>query len=318
MYGQADPPQCWSVHAELTISHPTAKDPDNLPQIHTAQTENSVHMTCSWSPATQKSPPFSSSHTPPPDTISPESDTAKLCNFQRGNIYFTSTPPKRSSNFIENHLNVSYGREESSKYLGPCLTPKCSIPSYSGQCRSTCNIILSDDVNDTNNSVEIAHGHTKCRRTQSLRCQMLNPHVHGKGIFYGCGDPWCHHLHSGGDLSNTGIVPPVMKINENRLGEEAFINSSKASNFAQFDEHVGTHFLREIKTRDVSVQTSEMIDKSTSPFLKVDHDNNRHFGTSMEVMSRPTEEIFQKPHWAFSIKSDKHGYVQVRLYFKEN
>ncbi|XP_047114395.1 serine/threonine-protein kinase N isoform X5 [Schistocerca piceifrons] len=103
--------QEWSVHAEVTFSHGA--------QTPTAQLSGSnVSMDCSW----QK-----------PTTTSSASTTLRPCyGFQRGNILFTTTPPRSSQHDV------------SRQYSGGSQSAKASQHPYDRRCKSTCSIVLAN------------------------------------------------------------------------------------------------------------------------------------------------------------------------------
>ncbi|XP_049960828.1 uncharacterized protein LOC126481252 [Schistocerca serialis cubense] len=103
--------QEWSVHAEVTFSHGA--------QTPTAQLSGSnVSMDCSW----QK-----------PTTTSSASTTLRPCyGFQRGNILFTTTPPRSSQHDV---IRQSSGGSQSAK---------ASQHPYDRRCKSTCSIVLAN------------------------------------------------------------------------------------------------------------------------------------------------------------------------------
>ncbi|XP_044270962.1 uncharacterized protein LOC123015327 [Tribolium madens] len=258
MFGKPDPQQQWSVHAEFTISHPRS-DPDNLPQAHTEQADNGVRMTYTW---TSQANTWSA----PPSTSSDK------YGFQKGNLLFTSTPPRRvhDSGYGSDLLSPnSYQRQQ----------------PYNRKCRSTCNIVLSTNI-DENRTEETESVHTQCGRTQSLRCQTPTLRCDRKDNFYGCGDPWCHHYE---DFS--GRFSPVLETCEDSPSTKDCDNR-----------------------RDACVQTFEMIDKCTSPIVKMgrlkkyaeyeDRKEKREKKKYGAGSRRRTEPIFQRSQSPSSITPD--------------
>ncbi|XP_045462261.1 uncharacterized protein LOC123672268 isoform X2 [Harmonia axyridis] len=248
MYGRSETPGQWSVYAEFTISHPGSGDPDNVPRTRTEQNDNSVRMTYSWN--------SQNNHTTgaawvPSETASTYSDNRPEASygFQKGNLLFTSTPPpRRPSNLpAGSRLNP----QESSGYGSNLLSPSSISSGQNTKCRSTCNITLGNQYP--------CHHH--CGRTQSLRCQTPSSRSDLKNAYYGCGDPWCHHLRTGDDVSMGGRCSPVQE-----ACEDCSSLNGRSTNKA------ATRSLsRELDGRkDVSVQTFEMVDKCTSPFLRED------------------------------------------------
>lgn len=285
MFGKADPQQQWSVHAEFTISHPRS-DPENLPQAHTEQADNGVRMTYTWT-SSQGSNAWSA----PPST---SSDGAPKYGFQKGNLLFTSTPPRRVH-------DSGYG----SDLLSP-NSYRRPVQPYNRKCRSTCNIVLSTNIQDENRTEDAAESvHTQCGRTQSLRCQTPTLRCERKDNFYGCGDPWCHHYE---DFS--GRFSPVMETCEDCPSGQA---STKT--FSTIP--------RECESRkDACVQTFEMIDKCTSPFVKMgkikyaeyedrkDKREKKKYGSGSR---RRTEPIFQRSQSPSSITPDSLDGSKVRV-----
>ncbi|RZC39389.1 HR1 domain containing protein [Asbolus verrucosus] len=328
MYGKTDPQQQWSVHAEFTISHPRVADTEHTPQTHTEQGDNGVRMTYTYtSQANQNA--WSSRSTPPPSgstsNRSTHSDTSKSYGFQKGNLLFTSTPPRRSYNFPETSTNSNRLGVQDSGYgsdllspnsFGSCLLPRRPTQPYNRKCRSTCNIVLSTNVQDENRTEDKADSvHTQCGRTQSLRCQTPTLRCDRKDNFYGCGDPWCHHLHYGDDFSCTGRFSPVLETCEDCPSGQASTKASRTNTFSTTRcEHARASLPPESDNRkDACVQTFEMIDKCTSPFVKMgsfkydarqdkkDKILKKKYGSNSR---RKTEPICQRSHSPSSITPD--------------
>ncbi|XP_066250544.1 uncharacterized protein [Euwallacea similis] len=267
------PPTHFSVHAEFTISHPGADDPRNRPCTSTERDETTggVRMTYSWGPRTQSedqpkiwptsvsnsnksiysdtAPSSTATLTPPrsiPPTITPPSamfDTDYTRGFQKGNMFFTSTPPPadipKDSKVVKPiraivHDSSGYG----SDLLSPNSQKSRAMPNvFDRKCRSTCNITLST------NAQKDASSQGQCARTQSLRCQTPSSSTQRHiSRYYGCGDPWCHHLTQDECQASWNISP---------VPEEPCVPPAPSTT-----------------KKDVSVQTFEMVDKCTSPFMR--------------------------------------------------
>ncbi|XP_050515219.1 vitellogenin-1 [Diabrotica virgifera virgifera] len=254
MYSTPDPPQQWSVHAEFTINHPGAGNPQNPPKTGAIQDESGVRMLYSW---TSNDPPSGKPSSNVARSESGSSNPEKLYGFQKGNLFFTSTPPPKPGGLLNVPVHDSaYGSELFSP--GSCVGSNCH--PFNRKCRSTCNIILSSNAK---RKESIPSG-TASHRTQSLRCQTPSACCEQKGDnFYGCGDPWCHHLQYSDDFSSVRRVSPVREICEDITNEgQGNCNELGCAICAQ-----ETDPKRSIK-RDVSVQTYEMVSKCTSPMLK--------------------------------------------------
>lgn len=286
-------PQQWSVHAEFTISHPGVSDPRNPPRTGTLYDEKGVRMLYTWSanennvnntswmtPNVNRSP-WSAVVNCPSNFPSPRSETDRLYGFQKGNLFFTSVPPTRqpfvtvdnssnrftadSCNRSSSGINVGSSNRlnvNDSGYGSGLFSPKInSDTSYSRKCRSTCSIVLS---NDSRTSSQRSH----CGRTQSLRCQTPSACSDSKNnSFYGCGDPWCHHLHYGDDYSIARHISPVKEMCE----DNAVINCTCAVCNPDCAPKQYIPDQQSAVKRDVSVQTLEMVNKCTSPMLKIDN-----------------------------------------------
>lgn len=300
-------PQQWSVHAELTISHPGASDPRNPPRTGTVLDEKGVRMLYSWTAnesitiptnipwtsSVNRSPtPWSATVTPsyPTNALSPRSQPEhdRLFGFQKGNLFFTSEPPRRnplinanidnrlaSSAYNQNRLGLNVGSNNrlgmgsnnrlavnDSGYFSGMFSPnvaegKNDDPAYARKCRSTCSIVLSNDP-------KTSQSRSQCGRTQSLRCQTPSACNDGKSdTFYGCGDPWCHHLHYGDDFSTVRRISPVKEVCED-------ITVSNCTCPVCDPEYNKQYYQQKAVKRDVSVQTLEMVNKCTSPLLKME------------------------------------------------
>ncbi|VEN54825.1 unnamed protein product [Callosobruchus maculatus] len=175
--------------------------------------------------------------------------------FQRGNICFTSTPPRRCTDRLLGVPDSDYGSDLTSPASAVSSSPSRAGHPYNRKCRSTCNIVLSANVHHELDPQQQRGGGSTCGRTQSLRCQTPTLCCDRKSdTFYGCGDPWCHHLRYGDEFSCRKISP---------VREEVICEDSK--------EDCGS-CVRDFGPlkRDVSVQTYDMVNKCTSPLLKME------------------------------------------------
>lgn len=271
MYPRPEQPQQWSVHAEFTISHDGMPEATVQPQAHTEQDENGVRMVYSWTSQPMGGGAWGTSSntssqcgvsTPPQQregTTSTEQPTEKHIlggyGFQRGNMLFTSTPPQRK--VVPEPINKLGVNVLDSGYGSDLLSPNSNastimrrLSQYNRKCTSTCSIVLSTAYNE---NVKDADG-TTCSRTQSLRCQTPTSQIkERRDSLYGCGDPWCHHTQLNDDFCKA--FPPVYE-------NEEYKKPSRASTY--------TPGVRPSPLRDACVQTFEMVDKCTSPFLKTD------------------------------------------------
>lgn len=255
------PPQQWSVHAEFTISHPGAGDPKNPPKTGTVQDDKGIRMLYSWSPNEGGVPQPISSNTANPRPY-PFEDGNRLYGFQRGNIFFTSTPPRRLPNTNPGHRSISdsgYGSDLLSPNSQGGSLPRRIVDPYHRKCRSTCNIILTNSGNEQNVPSKTDPRST-CGRTQSLRCQTPSACSEGKSDgFYGCGDPWCHHLQYNDELAASRRISPVQEVCEEvRPDCTCAVCDPDYRNYGQ------------TLKRDVSVQTYDMVNKCTSPMMKIE------------------------------------------------
>ncbi|KAG5885035.1 hypothetical protein JTB14_018631 [Gonioctena quinquepunctata] len=252
MYSTPEHPQHWSVHAEFTITHPGAGNPSNPARTNTVQDDKGVRMLYSWSGDNPRA--WSNN---PSEAGSYRSGGDKQYAFQRGNLLFTSTPPAKATHPGAGPvLDSGYG----SDLLSPSSLASSALPkTFNRKCRSTCNIILSK--NRAERSEASGAGRSHCGRTQSLRCQTPSACCDIRGDnFYGCGDPWCHHLHYNDEFSATRRVSPVREVCE---------EFNDASHHEDCVCEVGREVSNRAVKRDVSVQTFEMVNKCTSPLLKM-------------------------------------------------
>ncbi|KAI4471262.1 hypothetical protein MML48_1g10246 [Holotrichia oblita] len=217
MYGgRPDQQQQWTVHAEFTIKHDGMEDPSTLPKTHTERDENGVRMVYSW---TSQPPATSTTNTNDSHSFRTDRSTTSSGSdvkdpqlpygFQRGNLVFTSTPPKRHP--FPNTDPPSKGLD-SSGYGSELLSPNSGglpyrpIQPYNRRCRSTCSIVLSADFDQ---KAEDNPDNPQCGRTHSLRCQTPTAKSDKKD-YYGCGDPWCYHA-CGEDYCR---FPPLQEMDE--------------------------------------------------------------------------------------------------------
>lgn len=148
-----DPPN-WSVRAEFHICHPGLGDSKIPAKTDTIQDDSGVKMTYSWDP-TEEAVAANENLSHPRHSVSDRGPSASGYVFQRGNICFSSTPPSRgyraSTERAPNQLYVP----ESSGYGSDLLSPSSISSSMKSKdqqgpigrkCRSTCNIVLSANV----------------------------------------------------------------------------------------------------------------------------------------------------------------------------
>ncbi|KRT82509.1 hypothetical protein AMK59_3374 [Oryctes borbonicus] len=282
--GRSDQQQQWTVHAEFTIKHDGLENPSTTPKTHTERDENGVRMVYSWTsqPTTTSTTNTNDSHSSRTDrsstsSVSDVKDPQLPYGFQRGNLVFTSTPPKKQPFPTEapgkTHLQDSSGY--SSELLSPNSgsLPYRPIQPYNRRCRSTCSIVLSADFDQ---KAEDNAENPQCGRTHSLRCQTPTAKSERKD-YYGCGDPWCYHA-GGEDYCR---FPPLQEIDEYGSTTSSK-RPSRASTFTvrQSDRSKSTPSKAMIDAKkDASVQTYEMIDKCTSPFLRTDSFNRKASGS---------------------------------------
>lgn len=316
MYGARNDqqqPQQWSVHAEFTISHDGLNDPSTVPQTRTEQDENGVRMVYTWTsqPPTNQEPP--------------------TYNFQRGNLLFSSTPPKR--NYVETPINRMGLNVQDSGYGSDLFSQNSSktIQPYNRRCRSTCSIVLSTNFDTKEDTAP------SCARTQSLRCQTptlrserttltdrserttftersdrsnLTDRSERKDSYYGCGDPWCYHAHSGDDtFCKFSTVPEEME-------DATTIQSKRPSRASTFNLSDKTT-TKTLNQKDASVQTFEMIDKCTSPFMKVqefEYKRPSHKKRAEYNARRQTEPIYQRTHSPSTYTPDSLESQKVPIY----
>lgn len=252
--------------------------------------------------------PSSATLTPPrsvPPQIKPPSavfGTDYTRGYQQGNIFFTSTPPPnkegddiKSENIPKDprltlmqdaatrggliHDSSGYGSDMfSPASLGSSSLPRRIIPPYDRKCRSTCNITLSSNLAG---SQVPSSSNSLCNRTHSLRCQTPSSSI-GPSLplnrFYGCGDPWCHHTRQGDEYPFGGGISTVP--------EECAKGSSRSTS-------LGPPITQASTKKDASVQTFEMVDKCTSPFLRTNSTDSVEGKTSKKYQRRG----FTEPIW---------------------
>lgn len=292
--------QQWSVHAEFTISHPGIDDPNTVPQTHSQRDENGVRMVYQWPPCTLPSHPG--------------------YGFQRGNMTFTSTPPpSRPSSLQEpscNKFQDQTGRfHQDSGYNSELFSPNSAapststVPAFNRRCRSTCSITLSTIIKDSN---QPSCNNSQCNRTHSLRCQ--TPSVRSSKTptsFFGCGDPWCYHSPQTGGCS-TRCSPVKETVEESRPSRSSTFRSSSSP----------PRLLNDNKSKDVSVQTFDMVDKCTSPmssFYFKDSDSatsskeDRGLKKRLYNSKRRTEPIYLRHHSPHLFTPDSLENVEVGM-----
>lgn len=301
-----DPPQQWSVHAEVTISHnppndgnnptapPHAQHPQQAGVAHTEQSGNGLRMVYTWT-SHPPEPEYNNyrSSAPPSSTVFPNSDTASRSSaqsFQRGGLVFTSVPPRQTNPFDANRLNVNvqdsgYNSELlSPSSCGPTsFAPRRPIIPYNRRCRSTCSIILSTAFNadghnlkcDTSAMTQPVSYH-QCGRTQSLRCQTPSIKPDRRDSYFGCGDPWCYHAD---DLSQRRCSPVLESCEECSLSNQSVGSNKRAARANTFTTHFCTRVPErnrssppptfDFRSKDMASQTVETSEKCTSPFEKM-------------------------------------------------
>ncbi|XP_050300839.1 uncharacterized protein LOC126739276 [Anthonomus grandis grandis] len=223
-----------------------------------------------------------------PPKISPPSaifGTEYTKGYQQGNLFFTSTPPpskgESGSKYIprDPRLSALGGlKHDSSGYGSDLMSPNSQRGQsllrthqehhpFDRKCKSTCNITLS-----TNLSRDKCYSHSQCGRTQSLRCQTPSGNGQRNPLkYYGCGDPWCHHVRQGDELSCwPNRITPVIE-EPNSIPEPNPFNTSNK--------------------RDASVQTFQMVDKCTSPFSRM---NSMESVDSRSAKSVKNAQKYQK------------------------
>ncbi|KAF2898362.1 hypothetical protein ILUMI_07813 [Ignelater luminosus] len=292
MHGRSsDQPQQWSVHAQFTISHPGIDDPNAAPQTHTERDENGVRMFYTWTsqPSNASQDSQTTASAPGSSVSTTESVRQPLPSaygFQRGNMMFTSVPPRRPFNFDEpitspTQAKLSIGTNvQDSGYNSELLSPNSlmsgnllrkPVPPYNRRCRSTCSIVLSTTINEQpelEESGESVAQQTYCGRTQSLRCQTPTVRSERSSSFYGCGDPWCYHSGYGDDGSR--ISPGQESVKSSSTAHTISKQSFKPSQepLQRIVPEVRRLWEPENRVKDAAVQTLEMVDKCTSPYMK--------------------------------------------------
>ncbi|KAF7274307.1 hypothetical protein GWI33_013024 [Rhynchophorus ferrugineus] len=340
----SSPPAHFSVHAEFTITHPGADDPRNRPRTSMERDEatGGVRMTYTWQPEwagregsldptsegkrtdtgawsptvtnsnksiysdTHSSATLTPPRSVPPQILPPSAvfGTPYTRGYQKGNIFFTSTPPQHKEDDerpIQNiprdprlHLMQDAARvgliHDSSGYGSDLLSPhsqgssstfpRRNLQPYDRRCRSTCNITLTTNVSgNTPTGVNMP-----CNRSRSLRCQtpassVLRGNVAPSG-FYGCGDPWCHHSGQIDELPQATKITPVQE--EWRNSPHDFSLPSSSSDLIS-------------NKKDACVQTFEMVDKCTSPFLRMNSTDSMDSKNNRKYQKRGmTEPIWRK------------------------
>lgn len=333
MYGKSssEPPN-WSVHAEFTIHHEGVNDPANPPETHTEQDDNGVKMTYTWTSQPLRTWTTHSNHPPSASTIRSTNKPGEVAQpgiyeFQRGNLLFSSSTPLRRPRDFQEAIKVlnpprlgvpdsGYSSEllSPSSFLSSTF-PRRTVQPYNRKCKSTCSIVLSTAINEQNDSSNENQNGQSCSRAQSLRCQ--TPTVRGEPrdfTYYGCGDPWCYHSKSGEEIPFSPVPETI---------ERTTVRTpSTASTFTTCKTPSRTSIYPRVKMKDASVQTTEMVDKCTSPFLrsssfifgkeefseKKDGKNGKRRVTSR----RRTEPVFQRTYSPSSFTPDSLESQQVR------
>lgn len=298
-------PQNWTVHAEFTISHDGPAEQGIGPPIaHTEQDENgAVKLVYRWT-SVQTHP-----------TVDEQCNTKLSTDTQPSNFLFTSTPPKKQTSkqnaggYVRNILNKFAASKDtqqqqhgiSSGYSSEQLmSPNGNsnsihngnnqrfIQPYNRRCKSTCSIVLSSNIGAAVGSTALTP--VSASRSHSLRCQTPTtclqttanadaplPLIKGS-TFYGCGDPWCYH--SPNYDENLTIFPPLIEADEYTTAPTASMKSTATThNYSLLSTHNYRH------CKDASVQTYEMVDKCTSPFLFSDLQSKKDETSSSGVVS---------------------------------
>lgn len=326
MYGKSssEPPN-WSVHAEFTILHDGVNDPSNPPETRTERDDNGVRMTYTWT--SQPTPIWATHSNHPPSTSSKQSKPGTY-EFQRGNLLFSSsTPLRRPRDFQEaikalnpSRLGVSdsgYNSEllSPSSFLSSTL-PRRNVQPYNRKCKSTCSIVLSTAFNEQNEPSSDNQNGQSCSRAQSLRCQTPTARLEPRDFkFYGCGDPWCYHSKSGEEAP----FSPVPETVENSSTK----TPSRTSTFTTSKSPTKSTAFPRVKMKDACVQTAEMVDKCTSPFLRsssfifgkeeVNKNQESKSGKRRVTSRRRTEPVFQRTHSPASFTPDSLESQQVGM-----
>lgn len=330
MYGKSssEPPN-WSVHAEFTILHEGVNDPINPPETRTERDDNGVRMTYTWTSQPSNTWATHSNHPPSTSSLRSTNKSAEpvkpgTYEFQRGNLLFSSsTPLRRPRDFQEaiKALNPSRLGVPDSGYNSELLSPSSFLSStlprrtvqpYNRKCKSTCSIVLSTAFNEQNEEGNENQNGQSCSRAQSLRCQTPTARLEPRDFkYYGCGDPWCYHSKTGEEM----LFSPVPETIES----SSMKTPSRTSTYTTNKTPTKGFILPRVKMKDASVQTAEMVDKCTSPFLRSSSFifgkevlNERTESGKRRVSSRRrTEPVFQRTHSPSSYTPDSLESQQV-------
>jgi hypothetical protein len=170
MYGKNGPPAAVVRHAEFTISHPRAGDPETCPKPapnKAIMVSDDVYVDVPGESERFGRRGVLLHRRGSASNRSTHSDsTPKSYGFQKGNLLFTSTPPRKSFNFTEANTNTNRLGVQDSGYgsdllspnsFGSCLPPRRPVQQpYNRKCRSTCNIVLSTNIQDENRTEDAA------------------------------------------------------------------------------------------------------------------------------------------------------------------
>ncbi|XP_018336025.1 uncharacterized protein LOC108744656 [Agrilus planipennis] len=275
-----DRPEEWSLHAHVTITHPGINDLTPTPQTRTERDENgSLRMVYTWTSDPLASETKWNSSTEPQQNPFQQQEQSR--EYRKGNIIFTSVPPRRNAESQPKFYQKDSGY--SSELLSPTSFASSSLPRkpvqqpYNRRCRSTCSIVLSTTFHQDQQPSTDDGSH--CTRTHSLRCQTPNAKSDNRcgagsnSSFYGCGDPWCHHstyredsasrfspLRETAEEDETTSTCPSSKRPSRANTYTYTAASSSGQSFLNNNRVIG-------KLKDACVQTTEVVDKCTSPLI---------------------------------------------------
>lgn len=235
----------WSMHAEVQITN-NAQNETNQPITYTEQDGNVVRMVYTWSSNPEK------------QTTKPE--PKPNFGFQRGNMMFTSTPPRtertvQDSGYNSDHIPPNYRPGTSRTYM-----------PYDRRCKSTCSITLSTDINvpvspkfcGRSESLHYPKQvETKACRTQSLHYPRQN-YQRFSPVYENCEDCKC----------------------ENPFSTHFCTKLKEKNNVSN--------------TKDMTTQTVETKEKGTSPIENIEFfsDKNENFQNKKEFFE-DTKEFSQ-------------------------
>jgi hypothetical protein len=264
MYRQSGISQEWSVHAQLTVSHrrPTdgvildmAPPPNAGSAVPCPQHDSGgVHMQYAWGDQ-PTSPQLPSMNVPPRTSY----------GFQRGNILFTTCPPRepQSTTTLTQHLRDSgYGSEQPSPGSYASLPVRRPSQPYDRRCKSTCSIILSGAE---------GQGVASTSMGSNVNTDMAQ-----------CSDPVCFHRQQTSPLQTHQQVrptssyfapfPDVCEVCGGGRSPTAVRRATAANTFTtHFCTRVPDRLSRDIDrpNRDVASQTSDHMISTTAPDFKV-------------------------------------------------